>query len=223
MCDVFLETIKTMNIKKEDLEERYHINNPELIQKIEKSRSVIVLIPHFGNWEWSITANNYFNTKGYAVYQKIGNRHFDALIKKIRAKWNTTLIHQKEMVRTIIRNEKNGTKAVYGIVSDQSPQWHRTKYWRPFMGITVPVFDNPEYIARKFDLAVVFAKISKKSRGHYQFEFVQIAERGSLAEEHEITDRFIELTEECIREDPHLYLWTHRRWKHRDKVPEEFK
>lgn len=223
MCDVFLETIKTLKIDREELDKRYRIIIPELMQKIERDRSILVLIPHYGNWEWSIAVSNHINIKSYAVYQKIQNRHFDALIKRIRAKWNTSLIHQKEMVRTIIRNENNGTKALYGIVSDQSPQSHRTRYWRSFMGITVPVFENPEQIARKYDLAVFFAKISKKSRGHYQFEFIPITEQGSQTDEHEITDRFIELTEDSIRADPSLYLWTHRRWKHRDKVPDEFK
>ncbi len=222
MCDVLLETIKTMKISKTDFEKRFRITNPHVVHAVEQYRSVIVLIPHYGNWEWSIAVSNNVNIKSYAVYQKIQNRYFDALIKRIRAKWNTTLIHQKEMVRTIIRNEKNGTKALYGIVSDQSPQSHRTRYWRPFMGITVPVFENPEQIARKFDLAVFFAKISKVRRGFYELEFVPISEQASLTAEHEITDKFIELTEDCIRQDPSLYLWTHRRWKHKDNVPAEF-
>ncbi len=222
MCDVFLETIKTMKISKTDFEKRFKVTNSHLVHAVEQYRSVVVLIPHYGNWEWSIAISNNVNIQCYAVYQKIQNRHFDALIRRIRAKWNSVLIHQKETVRTIIRNEKNGTKALYGIVSDQSPQRHRTRYWRPFMGITVPVFENPEQIARKFDLAVFFAKISKVKRGYYELEFVPISEQASQTAEHEITDKFIELTEDCIRQDPSLYLWTHRRWKHKDNVPSEF-
>ncbi len=222
MCDVFLETIKTMKIGREELIERYKVVNPETLTELEKERGILVLIPHYGNWEWSIVVNLMFKTPGYAVYQKIGNPYFDALIKKIRARYNTILIHQKEMVRTIVRNQDAGTNAVYGVVSDQSPQRHRTKYWRSFMGITVPVFDSPELLARKYRLAVVFAKISKLKRGHYQVEFVPIATEGSKAPEHEITDRFFELTEECITRTPSYYLWTHRRWKHRDSVPPEF-
>ena len=221
MCDVFLETVKTMKISKKELNLRYHIVNAELLQKLESENSVMVLIPHYGNWEWSIVINDVLQTKGYAVYQKIGNKYFDSLIKKIRARWNTTLIHQKEMVRTILRNLEEGVGAVYGIVSDQSPMRHRTKYWRSFMGIRVPVFDSPEIIARKFDLSVVYAKIDKLKRGHYQVEFVPICSNGSATQEHEITDRFIELTEKSIRSNPAYYLWTHRRWKHRELKTEE--
>ena len=217
MCDVFLETIKTMKVSKEELNKRYRIVNPSLLQQLETKNSVLVLIPHYGNWEWSIVVNDTFQSKGYAVYQKIGNPYFDALIKKIRARWNTTLIHQKEMVRTILRNLDEGVGSVYGIVSDQSPMRHRTKYWRTFLGIKVPVFDSPEILARKFNLAVAYAKIDKLKRGYYQVEFVPICEQGAHTEEHEITDRFIELTEASIRSEPEYYLWTHRRWKHRNK------
>lgn len=222
MCDVFLETIKTMKISKAELTKRYRVVNIDLLHKLQDERNVLVLIPHYGNWEWSIVVNTVLKYYGYAVYQKIGNRYFDNLIKNIRARFNTRLIHQKEMVRTIIRNQDEGLKAIYGVVSDQSPQAHRTRYWRPFLGITVPVFDTPEIIARRFDLAVVYAKISKLKRGYYEFEFVPIASSGSQSSEHEITDKFFTLTEKSIREEPAYYLWTHRRWKHRDSVPEEF-
>ncbi len=223
MCDVFLEAIKTMRIEKEELKKRYKLNNLDMLLELEEKNSIIILAPHYGNWEWSTVITDDLRSRGYAVYQKIGNKYFDAMIKKIRAKWNSTLIHQKEMVRTIVRNQKQNTRAVYGIAMDQSPQLHRTKYWRPFMGITVPVFDNPENLARKYDLTVLFAKNRKVKRGFYETEFVHITDRGSTTQLHEITDRFIELTEDCIREEPAHYLWTHRRWKHRDKVPEEFK
>lgn len=222
MCDVFLEAIKTMKIGEEELTDRYKVINPEILTEVEQERSIMVLIPHYGNWEWSIVVNPMLKTPGYAVYQEIGNPYFDAWIKRIRAKWNTILIRQKEMVRTILRNQDDGVKAVYGVVSDQSPQRHRTKYWRKFMGVNVPVFDSPELLARKFGLAVVFAKISKLKRGYYQLEFVPITNDGSLTKAHEITDRFFKLTEESILQAPSYYLWTHRRWKHSDKVPPEF-
>ena len=219
MCDVFLEAVKTMKLSKKEMSRRYKLVNPERLQELENGKSVLVLIPHYGNWEWSIAVNEILRTRGYAVYQKIGNKYFDSWIKKIRARWNTSLIHQKETVRTIVRNHQEGIHAVYGIVSDQSPQWQHAEYWRPFMNITVPVYDSPELLARKFDLAVVFAKISKLQRGHYQLEFAPITSNGAKTAEHEITDKFFELTESCIYEAPAYYLWTHRRWKHRDKVP----
>ncbi|MDR0419258.1 MAG: hypothetical protein LBH34_03500 [Prevotellaceae bacterium] len=32
----------------------------------------------------------------------------------------------------------------------------------------------------------------------------------------EVTQRFYELLEEDIRATPYLWMWTHKRWKHKD-------
>ncbi|MDG1743104.1 MAG: hypothetical protein P8H19_00760 [Polaribacter sp.] len=37
-----------------------------------------------------------------------------------------------------------------------------------------------------------------------------------------MTDKYTELTEKNIRLQPEFYLWSHKRFKHRDKVPKEF-
>ena len=222
MCDMLLETIKTLNISEEELKKRYALPNIDLLLELEKERSILVLFPHYGNWEWSIIVNRYVKSKGFAIYQKIDNLYFDRLIKKIRGIWSTTPISQKETVITMARNHQKGIRGAYGIVSDQSPQAHLAQYWAEFMNIKVPVYNSPEILARKYDHAVVFAKVTKVKRGFYSTEFIPIAKEGSKTKENEITDQFLRLTEEEIIQNPALYLWTHRRWKHRDKVPEEF-
>lgn len=222
MCDMFLEMVKTLNLSKEELKERYKIINIEVLQDIVKDKSVLIVCSHYANWEWNVSINNYVNAKGYAVYQKIGNSYFDDLIKKIRAKWNTTLITQQETVKTVYRNVQNGIISAYGMVSDQSPQVKRAQYWSEFMGVKVPIFNGPESMARKLDLAVVFLKVSKVKRGYYQAEFIPITTSGKQTKKHQITDQFLRLTEDQIREKPEYYLWTHKRWKHRNKVPVEF-
>lgn len=223
MCDMFLEMVKTMALSKEQVKQRYHITNIDLLQKVVEHKSVLVICSHYANWEWNVSINNYIDAKGYAVYQKIANPYFDRLIKRIRAKWNTVPITTNDTPKTVLYNERNGVRAVYGMVSDQSPQVQRTNYWSEFMGVKVPIYNGVEVLARKLDLAVVFVKVSKVKRGYYQAEFIPITVSGKETKENEITEQFLRLTEQQIREKPEYYLWTHRRWKHRDKVPAEFK
>ncbi|QCW99996.1 lipid A biosynthesis acyltransferase [Aggregatimonas sangjinii] len=222
MCDMFMEMVKTMSLSKSEVKKRYNVLNIEIIKEIEKERSILIVCSHYANWEWNVSINNYINSKGYAVYQPISNTYFDRWIRRVRARWNTTLITTRETTKTIVRNKRNGITGVFGMVSDQSPQWHRAKYWRDFMGITVPVINGAEMLARKLDLAVVFLKVSKVKRGYYQAEFIPITTSGKTTEKNEITDRFIELAEQQIHERPEHYLWTHKRWKHRNKTPKAF-
>lgn len=218
LCDTFMEMIKTMNLSHNEVKKRYHVTNLGLLLELEKSKSILIVCSHYANWEWNVSINNYVNSKGYAIYQKIKNVYFDRWIRSTRARFKTTLITQEETVRTVVKNVKEGIPSIYGMVSDQSPQAHRAPYWTEFMGIKVPVFSGPETMARKMDLAVVFLKVSKVKRGYYQATFIPITTAGKSTAEHEITDRFLRLTEQQIKENPAHYLWTHRRWKHRDKT-----
>lgn len=222
LCDTFLEMIKSMNLSKEEVLEKYEVINPELLREIEKERSIIILCAHYANWEWNVSINNYVKSKGYAVYQQINNTYFDAFVRKVRAKWNTTLINQQQTAKTVIQNHRNNIRATYGMVSDQSPQAHRAQYWTDFMGIKVPIFNGGETLARKTGLAVVFLKVSKVKRGYYSAEFIPITLNGKETEQNEITNTFLRLTEAQIKEKPEYYLWTHKRWKHRGKIPASF-
>ncbi|WP_165750219.1 lysophospholipid acyltransferase family protein [Cellulophaga sp. Z1A5H] len=218
LIDTFMEMIKTMELSKAEVKKRYDVVNLEVLRDIEKNKSVLIVCSHYANWEWNVSINNYVESEGYAVYQKIANKYFDQWIRKVRARWNTTLITQEETVKTVVRNVRDNVRSAYGMVSDQSPQVHRAPYWTEFMGIKVPVFSGAETMARKMDLAVVFLKVSKVKRGYYKAEFIPITTAGKSTKEHEITDTFLRLTEEQIRERPEYYLWTHRRWKHRNKA-----
>ena len=59
-------------------------------------------------------------------------------------------------------------------------------------------------------------------RGYYETTFETIALNPKEFENYEITDTFLKLVEQQIEEAPQYYLWTHKRWKHRNSVPPEF-
>jgi len=71
-------------------------------------------------------------------------------------------------------------------------------------------------------MAVVFFRVKRKKRGFYELTFETITENPKEYKDYEITDIFFKLVEEQILEAPQYYLWTHKRWKHRHKVPPEF-
>ena len=111
---------------------------------------------------------------------------------------------------------------INGFAADQSPKAKKASYWSNFMGIKVPMYTGAEIIAKRMDMAVVFFSVKRIKRGYYQATFHTITEDSKSFEDFKITDAFFKLVEEQIYKDPQYYLWTHKRWKHRDKVPEKF-
>lgn len=55
----------------------------------------------------------------------------------------------------------------------------------------------------------------KLHRGRYHVRIVPIADDASSMTPGEITERYTRLLEENIKRQPSIWLWTHRRWKHR--------
>ncbi|MEZ7992848.1 MAG: lipid A biosynthesis acyltransferase, partial [Flavobacteriaceae bacterium] len=98
-------------------------------------------------------------------------------------------------------------------------QIHKTHYWREFMGVKVPIHTGAEMIAKKFNMAVVNYTVKKVKRGYFEVTFETITEHPNEFKNYEITDRYLGIVERNIIDQPEYYLWSHKRFKHRNKVP----
>ena len=222
-CDMMVEAIKSLTISEAQMNKRFKFTNVELINDLEKKqRSITLMCGHYGSWEWIFILQKHVKHKGYAVYKRLANKHFDKLVKRIRAKYNSHLITTKETFKILLESKKKGELTINGFVSDQSPKAHKAFHWNEFMGIKVPMYVGAEILAKKLDMAVVFFSVKRIKRGYYETTFTTITETPKDYKNYEITDIFFKLLEEQILESPQYYLWTHKRWKHRDKVPAEF-
>ena len=223
LCDMILESIKTLTISEKEIKERYKFTNIDLILDLEKKdKSIVLMCAHYGSWEWIFILQRYINHKGYAIYKKLANKYFDRLVKRIRAKYDTYLITTKETFDVLTESQNQNELTINGFVSDQSPKFWKALHWSKFMGIKVPMYTGAEGLAKKFDMAAVFFKVKRVKRGYYETTFETLTENPKEYQDFEITDMFFRLVEKQIKQAPEYYLWTHKRWKHRDKIPSEF-
>ena len=223
LCDMILESIKSLTISEAEMKKRFTFTNVEEIHNIEKiNKSIVLMCGHYANFEWIFILQKYVKFKGYAIYKRLANKHFDALIKRIRARYNSYLITTKESIPTLIETQKKGELTINGFASDQSPRVNKAYHWNEFMGIKVPVHTGAEMLAKRLDMCVMFFSVKKVKRGFYETTFKTLAINPKDYKNYEITDMFLKLVEEQIRDAPEFYLWTHKRWKHKDKVPVEF-
>ena len=223
LCDMILESVKSLTVSEAEMMKRFKFKNIEEIQKLEKeNKNIVLMCAHYANFEWIFIAQKFVNHKGYGVYKRLANKYFDRLIKRKRAKYNTQLITTKETIPVLMESIKKGELSISGFVSDQSPKVNKAYHWNDFMGIKVPVHTGAEMLAKRLDSSVVFFGVKKIKRGYYETTFTTLAQNANDYKNYEITDMFLKLVEEQIYSAPEYYLWTHKRWKHKDNVPAKF-
>lgn len=216
LCDMIVESIKSMNISIGSMKSRYKFSNLDIITDYEKqNKSIILMCAHYGSWEWIFILQTYTTHRSYAIYKRLQNKYFDRLVKSIRARYNSYLITTKETFSVMEEARKKGILSMSGFASDQSPKKGKARYWADFMGINVPVHIGAEALAKKLDMPIVFFSVKRMKRGFYEATFQTLADKPKSFKDYDITDRFLKLVEDQIIEAPEYYLWTHNRWKHR--------
>jgi KDO2-lipid IV(A) lauroyltransferase len=220
LTDVFFEMFKFYSISPEEMKKRFYIENPEIFYELEKkNKSVMFMTSHYGGFEWFLSINYHVPQIPFAVYTPLSNKSLESLIKKFRLRHGSKLISRYEAGSYIKKQIKENKLFLYGMAADQSAQIRSITYWKEFLGVKVPVFTGSERIAKQHNIPVVFGKVVKIKRGYYKVVVDLISEFPNEYKDYQITDIYLKKLEKQIREIPEYYYWTHNRFKHKDKAP----
>ena len=215
MCDLIMESLKSLTISEKELRQRFVYENLEYCDALhEKGLSTFIMCGHYASWEWSFMMPMLVPFHGIGVYKKLKNPHFDRLVRRIRGRFEGVLVPNKEIRKYLNQCNENGVKTMTMIISDQSPKSKSFRHSFEFLGHETPFFTGTEDMARKMNYALIYLKIEKVKRGHYKGTVVPISEDANAEEPGAITRKFIKALEEQIRKEPQYYLWSHKRWKH---------
>ena len=220
LTDIFLETFKSINIKEEELKKRFTFKNTEVLEKIyNNNQNVIVMCSHYCSWEWVFVVEKITKFKINAIYKELSNKYFDKWTKKRRSQYGANMIKTKDTFREISKLSKSDELNFYGFASDQSPKKSKALYWGNFLNNYVPIHTGAEFIAKKYNMATVFMDVQKIKRGYYEASFSVISEYPNNFKNFELTEKYIKIVENQIRNKPEYYTWTHKRFKHRKNPP----
>ena len=216
LCDLFIETIKVMNIDTPQIRRRFKYNNPEILHELyKKGKHILFVTGHYGNWEWLATLEKTTPYHHATLYQPLQNKLFDRFLFELRSKWGSDVIPANNAVREIVKYKKENRLTGLLFLSDQSPHYGAALHWAPFLNQDTPIYVGIEKLARRYDTAVVYLEALRVKRGYYEVGVVLVAENAAETAEMEITNKHVQLLEETIRRKPEYWLWSHRRWKHK--------
>jgi KDO2-lipid IV(A) lauroyltransferase len=212
--DLIVETVKTLTITPNTLRKRLAFDDTSIFKKyFDKNQSIIIVMGHYGNWElggarFAIEPFHKLNV----VYHPLQNKHFDQLIYHMRTRLGNGLYAMKNTLRGMVSDRKNTMATAF--IADQTPSPHGA-YWMEFLNQDTPVFTGTGKIANKFNYPVVYASVNRIKRGKYAITIEELCENPKDLDPEQIVELFTKRLEQDIRDQPEIWLWSHKRWKHK--------
>ncbi|MBL7719451.1 MAG: lysophospholipid acyltransferase family protein [Flavipsychrobacter sp.] len=217
LCDLFLETFKTLTISKQSMLKHCYFDEDsvKLFERLSaENKSIILVLGHQGNWEW---AGNTFSLllhhQLYVIYHPLKDQRFNNLIRKMRMTFGTKLIAMKDTYKDMLQNREELNATAF--IADQTPSNLQGAHWTMFLNQDTPVFKGTEVIARKIGYPVVYSNVRRVKRGYYEMHVEMLVEDPKQTTDGEISERHTRRLEKDIMLQPETWLWSHRRWKHK--------
>lgn len=215
MIDLFMETFKLLVMSPAAIEKRYVFKNAEILQPFaDQNRAIIFVLGHYGNWEWC--GQSFHQKKQFqqdVLYHPLSSGFFEWITYKLRSRFGVGLIPMQVSIKEMIRRKDMLTATAF--LADQTPSNKDASHWMLFLNQDTPVFLGTEKIAKKLNRPVVFVHSEKIKRGYYQTHFTIITDNPKDTPDNWITEQHTQLLEKDIIACPELWLWSHRRWKHK--------
>ena len=212
-CDYLLETIKLMHISDKQMKRHMRFTNPELVEQLRQDgRPIFLYLGHQCNWEYviSITMWSHPDLEAVQVYHPLSDKAMDKLMYKLRSRFNSVGVTQKQALRYIISSVREGKHIILGLIADQRPAWNPESVWMDFLNQDTPIITGSEAMGRKLNAHFIYGSMKCVRRGYYELTYHSI--EPIEGDEYGYSKRYMQMLEADIKAQPHMWLWTHNRW-----------
>lgn len=225
--DNFVETLKLLHITDDEMARRMEFVNTDIIDSLmDQGKSIVVYFGHFFNWEWAPSISLHTRHKpsdkvAFAqIYRPLRSEAFDGLMLGIRSRFGSESIDKKVALRRLLQYRREGRVSITGFMSDQHPSHGDPGLVTTFMEQPTAIITGTETLARRLGMALIYWDMERLGRGRYRITTRHIADDAASLPEGEATRRYAQMLETTIRRDPSIWLWSHKRWKHKVTLPD---
>ena len=202
-------------------------NAKEISELFDSTPSMTVLSTHCGNWELMGGFLGYRTGDGTevsikeediaVVYKELSSYVADRVfalnrVAAMEKRKTECEVESHNILRYAIKHKDE--RKVYIYPTDQAPYKGAGKHFiGEFMSQPTNAMLGSVGVACKMSHSVMYMKMKRVERGRYEMTLIPICRNASEHTPEEIMRKYYDFLEEEIRETPHNWLWTHKRWK----------
>ncbi|MDE7123511.1 MAG: lysophospholipid acyltransferase family protein [Alistipes sp.] len=219
LAEVMVDTINMAHMSAEKARRAVGIGNLDEHLREVRGRDWIAMTAHYGCWEYGSYWGVYERSQLLiSVYHPLRNPVVERFYQRLRNYENATAVSMHESLRFYLRHREQGIggkNLVMGLICDQNPPLRPDSHWFRFLNQDTVFFDGGEKLALRCRLPVYFVRMERVRRGRYRMWFERIYDGEEQVAPNEITERYVRRLEAQIVAQPELWMWSHRRWKHK--------
>lgn len=222
LSDLLLEAIKMFSVTEKEMRKRFVGRNMEEMDRLlPLGKDVILTGGHLNSWEYlALFGNKVTQFRMGGVYKALSNPFFERKMREARGKFGALLIPTTEAYDFFEKPREEPVAMIFA--TDQSPPNPQKAYWTTFLNQETGIQPGAERVARKYGLPVVYGALYKDKRGYYSIGIEHICDHpDEMPEPNAIIEKATRLLEARIKENPEYWLWSHRRWKHKNPARNE--
>jgi KDO2-lipid IV(A) lauroyltransferase len=187
------------------------MQEPLEVFKLDGKPAVFVTA-HLGNWEIGAATIAHLGVPLTVVYTALQNPHLDRLLAEARDALGYRTVERANAARELLRRLKHGTSV--GLLVDQRVDSGEPT---PFFGKDMLTSTTPAQLALRFKCDLIPVQVQRLEGARFRVIFhkpVTADDTGADPAEQaeQITRKINELFEGWIRERPHEWMCTKRRW-----------
>lgn len=211
--DMMVETIKLLHISDSEMKKLITVRNYESVNKtLSEKKNVVLLLGHYGNWEYVQEIKRYFLSESYmaTIYHPPKKKVWDDVFLQIRSRWDNHMLAMRKAPKILLN--KNNMPWVCGFIADQRPSKNMADNHLMFLNHDTTFIYGPEEIGVKVGSDFFYLEMTRIKRGHYTITFHKLDPK-DLDQPFPYTREFWRKFEKTIENSPAFWLWSHKRWK----------
>lgn len=183
-----------------------------LEEQLAKPRGVLLLVPHFGNWE--VIGCTLGALRFVALYDPPRIASLDRLIRCSRERFGGTLVPvDRNGLRNVYKTLRND--GLVCLLPDQVPEQSAGEY-APFFGQPALTMTLAHRLIQRTNPFVMMGSAARSGEG-FAVEYVPLGEDIYADDARECLEAINRAIERLVRTDPAQYQWEYKRFK---KQPE---
>ena len=209
-----LEILRSFSYSADQVAQHMVLEDAIFEKKVAKiKRPLFLVFSHGPNWEWgSLGCSAALPHPVYLAYKPLKSSIMDKWLKARRSRFGANLVSMRQLPKTLVQIKDQPSCVL--LIVDQNPSNPAHAHGAEFFGQTSAFLSGMARLAVRYQFDIAYIDVKTVKPGKYSAYMRASYDVHPNTKPEEVTQWYAKELEQSLKEEPHRWLWTHKRFKH---------